>query len=272
MAIAHVAGTMPAIEDIEIRTIGLADLRIALGQGWQDFLSKRGDLIILGFIYPVVALLAALVTSNASVLPLAVPLGAGAFLLGPAAAAGFYELARRQELGLDSSWWHFFDAQRGATADSLVTLSAMFGLLFMAWIMTAGVITVATIGITPFATADAFFHAVFATPQGWEMMIAGNLVGFGFALLALAMSVVSFPMLIDRPVGVRVALRTSLRVTLKNPVTIAAWGVIVIVLLGLGALPALVGFGVVLPVLGYATWHLYTRAVVRPTERITVSR
>jgi len=187
MAIAHHAGVAPAIEDIQIRTIGLRDLRVALAQGWEDFLNKRGDLIILGFIYPVVALLAALLTSNASVLPLAIPLAAGAFLLGPAAAAGFYELARRKELGLDSSWRHFFDAQRGPTADSLVTLTAMFGLLFMVWIMTAGLITIATIGVTPFETAAAFAQAVFTTPRGWEMVIVGNLVGLGFAILALAM-------------------------------------------------------------------------------------
>jgi uncharacterized membrane protein len=78
------------------------------------------------------------------------------------------------------------------------------------------------------------------------------------------MTVVSFPMLVDRPVGVAVALRTSLRVSLKNPVIIAVWGLIVVGLMVLGTIPALVGLAVVLPVLGYATWHLYTLAVVRP--------
>jgi uncharacterized membrane protein len=263
---------MPATQDIEIRTIGLPDLRIALAQGWDDFLAKRGDLLFLGFIYPVAGLLAALLTSNASVVPLAVPVAAGAILLGPAAASGFYELARRKELGLDSSWRHFFDAQRGPTAESLVTLTAMVSLLFMAWIITASVITVVTIGIKPFDTAAAFVQAVFTTRQGWAMITVGNLIGLGFAILALAMSVVSFPMLVDWPVGVREAVRTSVRVTIKNPFTIVVWGAIVVALLILGSLPALVGLGVVLPVLGYATWHLYTRAVVRPTDQIAGMR
>jgi uncharacterized membrane protein len=70
-------------------------------------------------------------------------------------------------------------------------------------------------------------------------------------------------MLIDQPVPMGVALRTSLRVVRKSPVTVAAWGLIVVLLLTLGALPALVGLAIVFPVLGYATWHLYTRAVVR---------
>ncbi|HTH28563.1 MAG TPA: hypothetical protein VL918_08860, partial [Sphingobium sp.] len=83
------------------------------------------------------------------------------------------------------------------------------------------------------------------------------------AVLTLALSVVSFPMLVDRRVSWATAMRTSLRVTYENPITIAAWGLIVVGLLVLGALPALVGLAVVLPVLGYATWHLYTRAVER---------
>lgn len=268
MAIAHPTGALPATPDIEIRTIGVDDLRIALAQGWHDFLGKRGDLLILGFIYPVVGLLAALLTSNASVVPLVVPVATGAILLGPAAASGFYELARRKELGLDAGWRHFLDAQRGPTADSLVSLTAMLGLLFLAWIIAASLIILVTIGIKPFDTTASFFHAVFTTRQGWEMIIAGNLTGLAFAILALAISVVSFPMLVDRPVGVRAAVRTSVRVALKNPVTVAVWGLIVTALLILGALPLLVGLGVVLPVLGYATWHLYTRAVVRAPDPI----
>lgn len=95
------------------------------------------------------------------------------------------------------------------------------------------------------------------------MMIVGNLVGLGFAIIVLAISVVSFPMLVDRPVGMGVAMRTSVRVAWKSPVTVAVWGLIVVGLLMLASLPALIGLAVALPVLGYATWHLYTRAVVR---------
>ena len=95
------------------------------------------------------------------------------------------------------------------------------------------------------------------------VIVVGNLVGLCFAMLVLAIGVVSFPMLVDRPVGIGVAMRTSVRVTRKNPVIVAVWGLIVVGLLVLGCLPALVGLAVVFPVLGYASWHLYTRAVVR---------
>jgi uncharacterized membrane protein len=269
MAIVQRAGVIPAVsEDIQIREINVQDLRLALAQGWQAFGEKRGDLLFVGFIYPVVALLAALLAFNVSILPLVVPVAAGAMLLGPPAASGFYELARRRQLGLDSGWQHFVDGYQGPTADSLMGLTSLIAMLFLVWIMAAWMIYAATLGTVPVENIVSFARTVFSTSAGWEMMVIGNLVGLGFAILALAMSVVSFPMLVDRPVGLAVAVQTSIRVTMKNPVTIAVWGLIVVALLVLGSIPAFVGLGVVLPVLGYATWYLYASAVVRPGDPV----
>ncbi len=81
--------------------------------------------------------------------------------------------------------------------------------------------------------------------------------------MALIVSVVSFPLLLDRDVGAAVALATSVRAVMANPWTMALWGLIVAALLFLGSLPAFLGLPVVIPVLGHATWHLY-RKVVEP--------
>jgi uncharacterized membrane protein len=93
------------------------------------------------------------------------------------------------------------------------------------------------------------------------VIVAGNLIGFFFAVVALAISVVSFPMLVDRPVTVGTAIRTSVRSVMENPVTMAAWGLLVAFLLIVGALPFFFGLAVVFPVLGHATWHLYRKVV-----------
>ena len=58
------------------------------------------------------------------------------------------------------------------------------------------------------------------------MVFAGTAVGFLFALIALAISVVSFPLLLDRKVGVPVAVVTSVTVLRKNPRVILGWGAI----------------------------------------------
>ena len=94
------------------------------------------------------------------------------------------------------------------------------------------------------------------------MIIAGGAVGFLFAAAVLATSVVSFPLLIDRRVGVALAIVTSVRVAQRNPMIIAIWGLIVAALLAIGILPFLLGLVIVLPILGHATWHLYRKAVV----------
>ena len=266
MALARPAGADPAREEIAVRTIGFDDLRIALAQGWEDFLYKRGDLVFVGFIYPVAVLLAAIYVSHASVLPLMFPLVAGSVLLGPVVASGFYELARRRERHLDTRWHHFFDVLHSPAAPSLIGLTGVLLLLFVLWLYAAWLIYSATLGASGagmIGSVSDFLNAVLTTAEGWLMMVIGNLVGLAFAAVVLAVSVVSFPMLVDRPVGMAIAIRTSVRLARKNPVTVAAWGLIVVGLLVLGALPALVGLAVVLPVLGYATWHLYTRAVVR---------
>lgn len=244
----------------------MGDLKVALQQGWDDFQAKRGDLVFIGVIYPVVVLFAILIASRVSILPLLFPLLAGSILFSPALASGFYELARRREQGLDSRWRHFLDVVRGPSAPSLFDLTSITALLFLAWMAFAWLIYHATVGeLGPGAvrSVGAFLNAVFGTVEGWKMIVVGNLVGLGFAIVTLAVSLVSFPMIIDKQANWGVALRTSVRVAWANPVTVLTWGAIVVALLILGALPGLVGLAVVLPVLGYATWHLYTRAVVR---------
>jgi uncharacterized membrane protein len=75
------------------------------------------------------------------------------------------------------------------------------------------------------------------------------------------LSVVSFPLLLDRNVGVAVAIVTSIRAILRTPFTMALWGLIVAFGLAIGFLPFFVGLAVVMPVLGHSTWHLYRKLV-----------
>ena len=126
---------------------------------------------------------------------------------------------------------------------------------------TADAIYITIFGNAPAASIPDFARRVLTTPEGWSLIIIGCGVGFLFAIVALCVSVVSFPLMLDRHATAIDAVRTSLRVALKNPVPIAAWGLIVAALLVLGSLPFFVGLAVVLPVLGHATWHLYRRAL-----------
>ena len=133
-------------------------------------------------------------------------------------------------------------------------------MVFVAWLAAARAIFEATVGPVP-GSFGALAQAVFQTPEGHRLILLGNLVGFGFAVAVLMLTVVSVPLLLDRNVGIATALRTSIRACLANPLPMAVWGLIVAVLLMLGSLPAFIGLAVVMPVLGHATWHLYRRVV-----------
>lgn len=247
----------------EIRRISTSDLSWALAEGWRDFTEKRGDLIFLGLLYPIICFVAVLFSFNAPLLPLLFPLVAGLSIAGPAVASGFYELARRREEGRDSSWWHFLDPLNGRSRTPLALLTLGIAALFVAWLAVAYAIYQATLGAaSPMSVGDVFGR-LFTTAEGWELIVLGNLAGAGFAVATLVLAVVSFPMVVDTPVDAATAVRTSLKAVRENPREVFGWGMRVAGLMLLGMIPAAIGLAVVLPWLGYATWHLYTRLVVR---------
>jgi uncharacterized membrane protein len=143
--------------------------------------------------------------------------------------------------------------------------------IFSIWIAVAHAIYVANFGYREPESIVQFIREVFTTRQGWTLIIVGNAAGFLFALVAFVLSAVSFPLLVDRDAGVMAAVATSIQAVMKNPLTMALWGLIIAAALVLGSIPAFVGLAVVMPVLGHATWHLY-RKVVEPDPNPRIER
>lgn len=244
-----------------VRRIGLADLRAALTEGWRDFLAIPTQLVFLCILYPIIGLVAARVAVGNNLLPLAFPLVAGFALVGPVLAIGLYELSRRREAGLPVSWLNAFDVLRNPAMLSVAVLGGVLFVIFFAWLGAARAIYALTIGGEAPLAVDDFIATIQASPHAWELLVIGNAVGFLFALLVLTIAAVSFPLLLDRNVSPLVAVQTSIRAVVANPVTMLAWGLVVAVVLLLGCLPLFVGLAIAMPVLGHATWHLYRRVV-----------
>lgn len=250
------ASRMPAV-----RRIGLSELHNALRLGWEDFKAIPSHAVMLCAIYPVLGIVLARLVLGYSVLPLLFPLAAGFALLGPFAAIGLYELSRRREMGETPTAWQATSVLRSPSFGSMLGLGTMLLALFVVWVAAAQGIYVATFGYEPAADIPNFFSQIFTTTQGWTLILVGCGVGFLFALAALCISVVSFPMMLDRHASIADSMLTSMRVVTKNPVTVAAWGLIVAGLLVAGSIPFFLGLAVVVPLLGHATWHLYREAV-----------
>jgi uncharacterized membrane protein len=249
-----------------VRRIAPANIRDALRAGFEDFGAYRSDVIFLGAIYAVVGLVLARLAFGLDMLPLLFPLASGFALIGPFAAIGLYELSRRREQGLTASWANAFDVVRAPDFGAIMVLGLMLIAIFLLWLYAAWAIFATTLGPQPPPSVSLFLHDVFFTGAGRTMIAVGIGVGFLFALLALSISIVSFPMLLDRDVGLDTAIRTSVRAVLANPGPMSLWGLIVAAGLVLGSIPLFVGLVVVLPVLGHATWHLYRKLIEPPTQ------
>ncbi len=253
--------------EIPVRKITDEDLKLSLRQGLDDFLAMRGDLIFVGLLYPLLGILAAVFTSRGA-LPFFLPIVAGVGLLGPVAAVGFYELAKRREEGLESGWRHFFDVRKRPAVDDMGIVAGLLLAIFGLWLLAAGALYVAFFGIDAFSwtshnTIAGFLRDVFMTPPGWALIASGIVVGAIFGWIVLAVSVASLPMLVDRDTKASEAVSASWRAAHANKAQMVRWGLTVVGLLVLGSIPLFIGLAFVLPWLGYSTWHLYTRLIDR---------
>jgi len=265
MAQSHfLVGASETRADPAIRRIGTTDLLDALAKGLEDFSAMPSHALFLCVMYPIIGMLLAGLTLGFAIVPLLYPLAAGFALLGPVAALGLYELSRRREAGVSVSPLNALDVLHSPSIGAIVALAVLPMILFLIWLATANAIYVANFGYAPPASIGQFLHDVLFTPAGWNLILLGNGIGLLFAVVVLTISVVSFPLLLDRAVTVRTAIMTSLRAVAMNPVPMAAWGVIVVGGLVLGSIPMLLGLVFVLPVLGHATWHLYRKVVAQP--------
>ena len=247
-----------------VHSIDVADLTDALTKGIDDFKAMPTHLVHFAWIYPIVILIGTRTYAGYDVLPFAFPLLTGYTLVGPLVAIGMYELSRRREIeGKVVSRMYAFEALRSPSIRSIAALGILLMVIYFLWLFAAQTIYVSFFGTAEPDSIPAFVEQIFTTPEGWGVILVGCGVGFIFATVVFTLSVISFPLLLDRDVGFMTAAGTSIRAVLKNPVTMFIWGLIVAVSLAIGSLPFFVGLAVVMPVLGHSTWHLYRRVVER---------
>jgi uncharacterized membrane protein len=264
MASFHVIADAAGIhERPTVRRITNADLFEALRQGAQDFWAKPSHYVFLCLIYPIMGIVLTQWSSGSNMFQLIYPLVSGFALIGPFAAIGLYEISRRREQGLDSSWSHALDVRHSPALPSIGLLGVMLFALFLLWMYAAQAIYASLYGDMPPTSIGSFLQDALTTQRGWTLIVLGNLTGLVFAFVVLATTVIAFPLLLDRDVGAFTAIETSVKAMLVNPAQMIFWGIIVAALLVLGSIPIFAGLAIVMPILGHATWHLY-RKVIEP--------
>lgn len=255
-------GASGLFERPEVRRIGISDVLDALRLGIEDFREKPSHYAFVGLIYPLAGMVLIAWSTGVDLLPMVYPLMSGFALLGPLMAVGLMEISRRREYGQDASWTQVFALRHSPALPSLLMMSVYLLTLFMIWLVVARALYLAFIGDYPTPGFLGFASGVLGHPNATALIIWGNLVGFVLALIALVVSIVAFPLLLDRDSGAASAVHTSVRAAMLNPVPVAFWGLLVAGSLAVGMATLMVGLVVIVPILGHATWHLYRRLVV----------
>jgi len=213
-------------------------------------------------VYPVIGLVLARLVIGQGLFQMLFPIASGFALIGPFVGLGLYEISRQREQGMEVNWATAFQVLRSPSVSAIAGLGLLLTATFLAWLFVAQNIYDMTLGPYLPASITTFAHDIVATPAGWILMGAGVGIGFVFAVIVFSISVVSFPLLLDRDdIGIDVAIGTSIRAVIANPWVMAVWAMIIAGSLVIGSIPFFVGLVLVLPILGHATWHLYRKLV-----------
>jgi uncharacterized membrane protein len=244
-----------------VRDIGRDDVLDALHRGIADFRAAPLYGLFFGGIYALGGLFLLWMTIGAGAGYLTYPLATGFALLGPFVAVGCYEISRRRERGEALDFLGILAVMRRQSSRELGWMAFVTLFVFLMWMYQVRVLLILTLGLKNFTTFSEFLHVVTSTPEGWLFIALVHADGLIFALVTFSLTVVSFPLLLERDIDFVTAMITSVKAVTTNPRTMLSWGVIVAGLLFLAIVPAFLGLFVILPVLGHATWHLHRRLV-----------
>ncbi len=248
-------------QDIPINTITVDDLKDVLRKGVDDFKEWPTHVVMVALIYPIVGLFAIRLTAGYDILQMLFPLTSGFALIAPLAALGLYELSRLREQHEEVSWKQAFDVRKNPGIGAVERLGLALVGVFFCWLLAAELIYDGIYGYDTATSLSGFINQIISTPEGWRLIVIGSGVGFLFALGVFCTIVISFPMILDQHVSTRRAVHTSFRAVVANPVTMAVWGMIIVVALIIGSIPLFFGLAFVMPILGHSTWHLYRKVI-----------
>lgn len=238
-----------------------ADIGRALRAGLSDFRRAPTYGLFFGAFYALGGLVIALSLTRWHVPWLIYPCAIGFPLIGPFIAVGLYEVSRRLERGEALRWSGVLGLVWAQRRRELGWMAFVMLFIFWVWMYQIRLLIALVLGRLSFSTLPKFIDIVFTTPEGWLFLALGHLVGAVLALILFSLTVVSVPLLLERDLDIVTAMATSVRAVLASPAPMLGWGLVVTLLVLVGAASAFVGLVVVLPVLGHATWHLYRRII-----------
>jgi uncharacterized membrane protein len=184
----------------------------------------------------------------------------GFLLAAPVMTTGLVELSRRRaerdELGFNESL-----APLASHRGALLKYGAVLAVLVLGWFAASEALLRALFDLSAPSIAETYYVGFLDAAHRQEV-VAYVAAGGVLALVVLAVSVATVPLIVDRDLGAGEAMRASLRAVAANPAPMLVWSALIVSITALGFATLLAGMVVLIPWLGHATWHAY-RDLVR---------
>lgn len=254
------AATGRASPPVDILPLTRGDILAVLGAGLRDFRAAPLYGLSIGGLYTLGGWLLILLLVRFDLPFLVYPLLAGFALIAPFIATAFYAISRDLEQNRTLSWGGIWGAVWDASRRDLGWMALVTGFSLFIWMDIAALLFFGFLGLNALS-APELLNQIFTTPTGLMFLVIGHGVGAVLAFAVFSFSVTSFPMLFDRDVDFVTAMITSVKVVSRNRLAMVIWCLTIAALMGLSLLSGLVALPVVLPILGYASWHVYRRAI-----------
>ncbi|WP_037546465.1 DUF2189 domain-containing protein [Stappia stellulata] len=247
-----------------VNAIGFDAIVDALGAGMRDFRKAPRFGLFFGGVYALGGIVVLLTASALHMSYLSYPLAIAFGLIGPFVAVGLYEVSRRLENDEPLDWYGVLAVIWAQRRRELAWMAFVVLFVQIMWMYQVRLLLALFLGFQSFASFSAFVEVVVTTPEGLMFLLIGNIVGAALSIVLFSLTVVSFPMLLDREVDFITAMITSVRAVVTSPKPMIGWALIITVTMLLSMLPVFAGLLVTLPVLGHTTWHLYRKLVPDP--------
>jgi len=259
---------MQPVRSASVPADGISIKRVAfdapwawLAAGWRDLWAAPQISLAYGALFAAISvgLTLALVTGGLESLVLS--LAGGFLLIGPLAAIGLYESSRRLEAGERVTLRAIATAVRRAPGQ-LGFFGAILAFAYFVWLQLAFLMLMLFLGSKPLPPASEFIPTLLFAPHGLGLLVIGTMVGGLLAFVVFAISAISVPLLMTRPMDAVSAIAASVGAVRMNPMAMTLWAALIAGFMALGIATLFVGLVVAFPLVGHATWHAY-RDLVR---------
>lgn len=240
--------------------IGLGDIGAVIEAGVRDFVAAPAVSVAIALVYTLGGWLLAALLWVFNLPFLVYPVAMGFALVAPFIAVAFYEVSRSLSLGERPTMWKAWCAVCEARNRDIRWMALITSFAFFLWMDIAAMITLSFFGAAALDMSE-LLRQIGTTTHGLVFLVVGHAAGAAIALIVFSISAISIPMLFDRDIDIVSAIRSSVQLVKANPLALALWCAIIA-----GSIVASIATGLlllpfVLPVLGYASWHLYRKAI-----------